>query len=159
MSERQQQTIHERLLEIQESIALIFEWSQGMEELHDFMVSPNRVMAFNACVMRLQVIGEHVGKLLKDDSKPLDDFPAIPWVAIYDMRNLISHEAAGKALFLDEGRLPRLPRRPTQVAAYVGQSYIKSCSKKIGRSHSCWSCCCRMGSLCWRSWIKKDNKK
>ena len=99
MSERQQQTIHERLLEIQESIALIFEWSQGMEELHDFMVSPNRVMAFNACVMRLQVIGEHVGKLLKDDSKPLDDFPAIPWVAIYDMRNLISHEYGN----IDEG--------------------------------------------------------
>jgi len=99
MSERQQQTIHERLLEIQESISLIFEWSQGMEELHDFMVSPNRVMAFNACVMRLQVIGEHVGKLLKDDSKPLDDFPAIPWVAIYDMRNLISHEYGN----IDEG--------------------------------------------------------
>jgi uncharacterized protein with HEPN domain len=99
MSERQQQTIHERLLEIQESIALIFEWSQGMEELHDFMVSPYRVMAFNACVMRLQVIGEHVGKLLKDDSKPLDDFPAIPWVAIYDMRNLISHEYGN----IDEG--------------------------------------------------------
>lgn len=70
-----------------------------MEELHDFMVSPNRVMAFNACVMRLQVIGEHVGKLLKDDSKPLDDFPSIPWVAIYDMRNLISHEYGN----IDEG--------------------------------------------------------
>ena len=28
-----------------------------MTELKDFMISPNRVMAFNACVMRLQVIG------------------------------------------------------------------------------------------------------
>ena len=29
-------------------------------------------MAFNACVMRLQVIGEHVGKLLKAEEKPPD---------------------------------------------------------------------------------------
>ncbi len=65
-----------------------------MTELHDFMVSPGRVMAFNACVMRLQVIGEHVGKLLKDDSKPLDKYSDIPWHAIYGMRNIISHEYA-----------------------------------------------------------------
>ena len=58
-----QLTIHDRLDAILESINLIQEWSKGMTELHDFMISPNRVMAFNACVMRLQVIGEHVGKL------------------------------------------------------------------------------------------------
>lgn len=92
MSDRARQTIHDRLLEIQESIELILEWSEGMENLHDFMISPGRVMAFNACVMRLQVIGEHVGKLLKDEAKPLDGYPEIPWLAIYDMRNLISHE-------------------------------------------------------------------
>ena len=55
--------IKDRLEDILESINLIQEWSKGMTELHDFMISPNRVMAFNACVMRLQVIGEHVGKL------------------------------------------------------------------------------------------------
>lgn len=63
-----------------------------MTELKDFMVSPGRVMAFNACVMRLQVIGEHVGKLLKEESKPLDSYKEIPWQAIYSMRNIISHE-------------------------------------------------------------------
>ena len=65
-----------------------------MTELHDFMISPGRVMAFNACVMRLQVIGEHVGKLLKEESKPLDDYPEIPWQAINGLRNIISHEYA-----------------------------------------------------------------
>jgi uncharacterized protein with HEPN domain len=50
--------IRDRLEEILESIDLIQEWSKGMTQLHDFMISPNRVMAFNACVMRLQVIGE-----------------------------------------------------------------------------------------------------
>jgi len=85
-------TIKDRLEDILESIGLIEEWSQGMTELHDFMISPGRVMAFNACVMRLQVIGEHVGKLLKEQSKPLESYTEIPWQAIYGMRNIISHE-------------------------------------------------------------------
>ena len=91
MSERDL-TIKDRLEDILESIGLIEEWSQGMTELHDFMISPGRVMAFNACVMRLQVIGEHVGKLLKEHSKPLESYTEIPWQAIYGMRNIISHE-------------------------------------------------------------------
>lgn len=85
-------TIRDRLEDILESIGLIEEWSLGMTELHDFMISPGRVMAFNACVMRLQVIGEHVGKLLKEQSKPLESYTEIPWQAIYGMRNIISHE-------------------------------------------------------------------
>ena len=60
-------TAQERLLEIKESIELIQQWSEGMTSAHDFMIAPSKVMAFNACVMRLQVIGEHVGKL-KDGS-------------------------------------------------------------------------------------------
>lgn len=51
-------------------------------------------MAFNACVMRLQVIGEHVGKLLKEEGKPLEEYKEIPWHAIYGLRNIISHEYA-----------------------------------------------------------------
>ena len=86
--------IRDRLEEILESIELIQEWSKGMTELHDFMISPGRVMAFNACVMRFQVIGEHVGKLMKEESKPLDKYTEIPWHAIYGMRNIISHEYA-----------------------------------------------------------------
>ena len=86
--------IRDRLEVILESIELIQEWSKGMTELHDFMVSPNRVMAFNACVMRLQVIGEHVGKLMKENSKTLDKYTDIPWHAIYGLRNIISHEYA-----------------------------------------------------------------
>ncbi len=86
--------IRDRLEDILESIDLIQEWSKGMTEMHDFMISPSRVMAFNACVMRLQVIGEHVGKLLKEEGKPLDKYTGIPWHAIYGLRNVISHEYA-----------------------------------------------------------------
>ncbi|MBQ8066182.1 MAG: DUF86 domain-containing protein [Prevotella sp.] len=87
-------TTQDRLLEIKESIELIQQWSVGMTSVHDFMISPGRVMAFNACVMRLQVIGEQVGKLMRDQSALLSAYPQIPWNAIYGMRNLISHEYA-----------------------------------------------------------------
>lgn len=50
-------TILDRLNEILESIELIDEWSRFATNASDFMMSPNGVMAFNACVMRLQVIG------------------------------------------------------------------------------------------------------
>ena len=87
-------TIHDRLDSIMESINLIQEWSKDRRTVHDFMLSPTGVMAFNACVMRLQVIGEQVGKLLKNDEKPLSAYPEIPWNAIYGMRNFVSHEYA-----------------------------------------------------------------
>ena len=93
MSENQL-TIHDRLEDILDSINLIQEWSNGRTTVDDFMMSSTGVMAFNACVMRFQVIGEHIGKLLKNEEKPLDAFPNIPWNAIYGMRNIISHEYA-----------------------------------------------------------------
>ena len=85
-------TIHDRLEEILESIKLIQEWSSGRTTVNDFLLSSTGVMAFNACVMRLQVIGEHVGRLLRCDEQPLSSYPQIPWNAIYGMRNIISHE-------------------------------------------------------------------
>ena len=89
-----QLTIRDRLEDILDSINLIQEWSNGRTSVNDFMSSSTGVMAFNACVMRLQVIGEHVGKLLKNNENPLDACPNIPWNAIYGMRNTISHEYA-----------------------------------------------------------------
>ena len=87
-------TIHDRLDSILESIVLIQEWSEGRKTVHNFMLTPMGVMAFNACVMRLQVIGEQVGKLLKNNAQPLSAYPHIPWNAIYGMRNFVSHEYA-----------------------------------------------------------------
>ena len=93
MSENQL-TIHDRLEDILESINLIQEWSENRKTVNDFMSSSTGVMAFNACVMRFQVIGEHVGKLLKNEDNPLEAYPQIPWQAIYGLRNIISHEYA-----------------------------------------------------------------
>ena len=87
-------TIHDRLEDILESINLIQEWAKDRNTVDDFMMSSTGVMAFNACVMRLQVIGEHVGKLLSSSQKPLETYQQIPWHAIYGLRNVISHEYA-----------------------------------------------------------------
>ena len=87
-------TIHDRLEVILESINLIQDWSKGRVTVNDFMMSSTGVMAFNACVMRFQVIGEHVGKLLSNEEHPLECYHQIPWNAIYGLRNIISHEYA-----------------------------------------------------------------
>ncbi len=58
MSENQL-TIHDRLEDILESINLIEEWTKGRKSVNDFMLSSTGVMAFNACIMRLQVILYH----------------------------------------------------------------------------------------------------
>ena len=63
-------TLHDRLEDILQSINLIQEWSEGKTTVNDFMSSSTGVMAFNACVMRFQVIGEHVGKILRNERKP-----------------------------------------------------------------------------------------
>ena len=74
-------------------MSLLTSFRNGVkEDVNDFMTTPTGVMAFNACVMRLQIIGEHVG--LKNENKPLDAYPNIPWNAIYGLRNIISHEYA-----------------------------------------------------------------
>lgn len=86
--------IKERLSEILESISLIQDWSRSVTCPQDFLTSPHAVMVFNACVMRLQVIGEDVGKLLKSNASLLQPYNHIPWHAIYGMRNIISHEYA-----------------------------------------------------------------
>ncbi len=91
---RNSTTIHDRLEDILESIELIQEWSKGRSTVDDFIMSSTGVMALNACVMRFQVIGEHIGKLLVNSEHPLESYQHIPWHAIYGMRNIISHEYA-----------------------------------------------------------------
>ena len=86
--------IQTHLQEILESINFAILYAEGISSADDFLTSPSGMMKLDACTMRLQVIGEHVGKLLKYACKPLDDYPQIPWHAIYGLRNLISHEYA-----------------------------------------------------------------
>lgn len=49
---------------------------------------------FDACVLRLQVIGENVKKILDESENPLEKYHEILWRAIVSLRNIISHEYA-----------------------------------------------------------------
>ena len=85
-------TIYDRLQQILEAIDVIEERCKDINNADGFLLSPQGMMIFDSCVMRLQAIGEQVGKLMKDPENPFCDYENIPWKAIYDMRNLISHE-------------------------------------------------------------------
>lgn len=85
-------TIYDRLQQILEAIDVIEERCKDINNADVFLLSPQGMMIFDSCVMRLQAIGEQVGKLMKDPENPFCDYENIPWKAIYDMRNLISHE-------------------------------------------------------------------
>ena len=94
MSRSSRYTLKDRLEQIAESIDLVIDRCENVHTANEFLLSPDNVMKFDSCVMRLQAIGEQVGKILKEDNCPFNDFPDIPWVAAYDMRNFISHEYA-----------------------------------------------------------------
>ena len=94
MSKSSRYTLKDRLEQIEESIDLVIERCENIHTANEFLLSPDNVMKFDSCVMRLQAIGEQIGKILKEDNCPFDNFPDIPWLAAYDMRNFISHEYA-----------------------------------------------------------------
>ena len=91
---KEEYSIQDRLEQILECIDVITERCKDINDCNEFFLTPGNMMLFDSVVMRLQVIGELVGKLLKEKSQPLSSHPEIPWVRIYDMRNLISHEYA-----------------------------------------------------------------
>lgn len=94
MSKKSQYTVKDRLEQISESIDLIVSRCENVYSANDFLLSPDNVMKFDSCVMRLQAIGEQIGKILKEENCPFGKYPEIPWLAAYDMRNFIFHEYA-----------------------------------------------------------------
>lgn len=91
--------IEDRLNQILESINLIQERSRIIKDSDDFLTSPFGVFIFDACVMRLQIIGENVKKIIDIEDNPFKDYINIPWKAIISLRNIISHEYSS----VDEG--------------------------------------------------------
>ena len=112
MSKKSPYTTKDRLEQIIEPIELIISRCENINDANEFLLSPDNMMRFDSCVMRLQAIGEQIGKLLKEDNCPFDKYPEIPWVAAYDMRNFISHEYANidEAIVFDviKEDLPRM---------------------------------------------------
>lgn len=94
MYRNSQYSLQDRLQQISESIDLVIARCESIHSANEFLLSPDNMMRFDSCVMRLQTIGEQIGKILKMKDSPLEDYPEIPWLAAYDMRNFISHEYA-----------------------------------------------------------------
>lgn len=94
MYRNSQYSLQDRLQQISESIDLVIARCENIHSAKEFLLSPDNMMRFDSCVMRLQTIGEQIGKILKMKDSPLEDYPEIPWLAAYDMRNFISHEYA-----------------------------------------------------------------
>lgn len=94
MYRNSQYSLQDRLQQISESIDLVIARCENIHSANEFFLSPDNMMRFDSCVMRLQTIGEQIGKILKMKDSPLEDYPEIPWLAAYDMRNFISHEYA-----------------------------------------------------------------
>ena len=67
MSRSSRYTLKDRLEQIAESIDLVIDRCENVHTANEFLLSPDNVMKFDSCVMRLQAIGEQVGKILKED--------------------------------------------------------------------------------------------
>lgn len=85
----------DRCEQIVESIDLIMQWSNSIQSAEDFLLSPEHVLIFDGCVMRLQIIGENIKKIDEcTNGELLCKYPEIPWHKVIALRNIISHEYA-----------------------------------------------------------------
>ena len=85
--------IQDKFLQISESISIIEERCQNIQNVDDFLLSPWGMTILDACIMRIQVIGETI-KAVDDKTQKnfLKDYPQIPWAKVIGLRNIISHE-------------------------------------------------------------------
>ena len=87
--------IQDKFLQISESISIIEERCKNIQQVDDFLLSPWGMTILDACIMRIQVIGETI-KAIDDKTQKnfLKDYPQIPWTKVIGLRNIISHEYA-----------------------------------------------------------------
>ncbi|MDR0938519.1 MAG: DUF86 domain-containing protein [Mediterranea sp.] len=85
--------IRDRLLQIAESISIIEERCKDVETVDELLASPWGMTILDACIMRIQVIGETI-KSIDDKTQKnfLRNYPSIPWSKVVGLRNIISHE-------------------------------------------------------------------
>ena len=87
--------IIDKLNQIVESIEVIQQRSRGFQTVDDCLMSMFGMTVLDACIMRIQVLGETI-KSIDDKTKGelLGHYPEIPWKKIVGLRNIISHEYA-----------------------------------------------------------------
>ena len=87
--------IEDRFKQIIESIDVIQHRCADKKDVEELLSTPWGMTVLDACVMRLQVIGETVKAIDDRTGKQLlASHPEIPWRKIVGLRNIISHEYA-----------------------------------------------------------------
>jgi len=76
---------------IDESIDLVRERFSRIQTADDFVNTSEGVTLLDAISMRLQVIGESVKQIQKNDVSFLQGYPEIEWNKIARFRDLVSH--------------------------------------------------------------------
>ena len=87
--------IIDKLNQILESIDIIQIRCKEYHSVDDFLQTPWGMTVLDACIMRIQVIGETI-KAVDDKTKQslLSKYPQVPWKKVIGLRNIISHEYA-----------------------------------------------------------------
>ncbi|WP_178792238.1 HepT-like ribonuclease domain-containing protein [Bacteroidaceae bacterium] len=87
--------IIDKLNQILESIDIIQGRCKEYHSVDDFLQTPWGMTVLDACIMRIQVIGETI-KAVDDKTKQslLSEYPQVPWKKVIGLRNIISHEYA-----------------------------------------------------------------
>lgn len=87
--------ITDKLDQILESIEVIEERCKDYTNIEALLQTPWGMTILDACVMRLQVIGETIKAIDDKTNKTLlSAYPQVAWRKIIGLRNFISHEYA-----------------------------------------------------------------
>lgn len=85
--------LSDKLSQILESIEIINARIGDVKDVDDLLSSAWGVTTLDACLMRLQVMGELVNAIdRKTNGELFKQFPSVPWRNIIGLRNIISHE-------------------------------------------------------------------
>lgn len=87
--------IIDKLNQILESIDIIQVRCEEYHSVDELLQTPWGMTILDACIMRVQVIGETI-KAVDDKTKQslLSRYPQVPWRKVIGLRNIISHEYA-----------------------------------------------------------------
>ena len=82
--------ILDKFLQLSESISIIEDRCKNIQNVDDFLLSPWGMTVLDACIMRIQVIGETI-KAIDDKTQRsfFKDYPQVPWAKVIGLRKII----------------------------------------------------------------------
>jgi len=104
--------IYENLFLISESLDVINKRFSSINHPDDLVMDDHGITIFDSIVMRLQVVGELLKKIDKENSAFLKKYKEINWENIMRLRDIVSHhyEKVDHEIIFDicENHLPKL---------------------------------------------------